>query len=578
MIKELSKSIRNYKKDTIKTSIFVVCEIILDILIPIIMGLLVDHGISTGNTKNILFYGILFILSAIVALFFGFMSGKSASIASNGFVKNLRQDVFEKVNDFSFKNIDKFSTSSLITRLTTDASNVQNAFQMIIRIAVRAPLMFIFSIAAVIYVNPKIASIFIIIIPILVFGLYYITTKAYPLFARTFKTYDKLNNVVEENVRSIRVVKSFNNEEHEINKFENVSNDIYTTFSKAEKIVAFNTPLMQSAIYAAIIIICWIGGKLIISTGEVEMTTGNLTACLTYATMILNSLMMLSMILVMLNIAKSSAERIVEVLREDADIKSKENPIRYVENGNIDFKNVYFKYESDQDKYVLSNINISIKEGEFIGIIGGTGSSKSSLVNLIPRLYDTTKGSVCVGNVDVKDYDLEVLRDNVSIVLQKNVLFSGTILENLRWGKRDTSIEEAREMCKIAQIDDFIMSLPDKYDTLISEGGTNVSGGQKQRICIARALLKNPKVLIMDDSTSAVDTKTDRLIRDGLKDIMPKVTKIVIAQRISSIENADKVIVLDNGKVVAFDKPSKLLKSNKIYKEVYDSQMNGGNE
>ena len=578
MIKELSKSIRDYKKDTIKTSIFVVCEIILDILIPIIMGLLVDHGISTGNTKNILFYGILFILSAIVALFFGFMSGKSASIASNGFVKNLRQDVFEKVNDFSFKNIDKFSTSSLITRLTTDASNVQNAFQMIIRIAVRAPLMFIFSIAAVIYVNPKIASIFIIIIPILVFGLYYITTKAYPLFARTFKTYDKLNNVVEENVRSIRVVKSFNNEEHEINKFENVSNDIYTTFSKAEKIVAFNTPLMQSAIYAAIIIICWIGGKLIISTGEVEMTTGNLTACLTYATMILNSLMMLSMILVMLNIAKSSAERIVEVLREDADIKSKENPKVNVENGNIDFKNVYFKYESDQDKYVLSNINISIKEGEFIGIIGGTGSSKSSLVNLIPRLYDTTKGSVCVGNVDVKDYDLEVLRDNVSIVLQKNVLFSGTILENLRWGKRDASIEEAREMCKIAQIDDFIMSLPDKYDTLISEGGTNVSGGQKQRICIARALLKNPKVLIMDDSTSAVDTKTDRLIRDGLKDIMPKVTKIVIAQRISSIENADKVIVLDNGKVVAFDKPSKLLKSNKIYKEVYDSQMNGGNE
>lgn len=578
MIKELSKSIRNYKKDTIKTSIFVVCEIILDILIPIIMGLLVDHGISTGNTKNILFYGILFILSAIVALFFGFMSGKSASIASNGFVKNLRQDVFEKVNDFSFKNIDKFSTSSLITRLTTDASNVQNAFQMIIRIAVRAPLMFIFSIAAVIYVNPKIASIFIIIIPILVFGLYYITTKAYPLFARTFKTYDKLNNVVEENVRSIRVVKSFNNEEHEIDKFENVSNDIYTTFSKAEKIVAFNTPLMQSAIYAAIIIICWIGGKLIISTGEVEMTTGNLTACLTYATMILNSLMMLSMILVMLNIAKSSAERIQEVLREEVDIKSKENPKVVVENGNIDFKNVYFKYESDQDKYVLSNINISIKEGEFIGIIGGTGSSKSSLVNLIPRLYDTTKGSVCVGNIDVKDYDLEVLRDNVSIVLQKNVLFSGTILENLRWGKRDASIEEAREMCKIAQIDDFIMSLPDKYDTLISEGGTNVSGGQKQRICIARALLKNPKVLIMDDSTSAVDTKTDRLIRDGLKDIMPKVTKIVIAQRISSIENADKVIVLDNGKVVAFDKPSKLLKSNKIYKEVYDSQMNGGME
>ena len=578
MIKELSKSIRDYKKDTIKTSIFVVCEIILDILIPIIMGLLVDHGISTGNTKNILFYGILFILSAIVALFFGFMSGKSASIASNGFVKNLRQDVFEKVNDFSFKNIDKFSTSSLITRLTTDASNVQNAFQMIIRIAVRAPLMFIFSIAAVIYVNPKIASIFIIIIPILVFGLYYITTKAYPLFARTFKTYDKLNNVVEENVRSIRVVKSFNNEEHEIDKFENVSNDIYTTFSKAEKIVAFNTPLMQSAIYAAIIIICWVGGKLIISTGEVEMTTGNLTACLTYATMILNSLMMLSMILVMLNIAKSSAERIQEVLREEVDIKSKENPKVVVENGNIDFKNVYFKYESDQDKYVLSNINISIKEGEFIGIIGGTGSSKSSLVNLIPRLYDTTKGSVCVGNIDVKDYDLEVLRDNVSIVLQKNVLFSGTILENLRWGKRDASIEEAREMCKIAQIDDFIMSLPDKYDTLISEGGTNVSGGQKQRICIARALLKNPKVLIMDDSTSAVDTKTDRLIRDGLKDIMPKVTKIVIAQRISSIENADKVIVLDNGKVVAFYKHSKLLKSNKIYKEVYDSQMNGGME
>lgn len=578
MIKELSKSIRDYKKDAIKTSLFVVCEIILDILIPIVMGMLVDNGISVGNVKNIVFYGILLIIGAALALFFGFMSGKSASIASNGFVKNLRGDLFAKINEFSFKNIDKFSTSSLITRITTDATNVQNAFQMIIRVAVRAPLMFLFSIIAVIYVSPKIASVFIIIIPILVFGLYSISKRAYPMFAKTFKTYDKLNNVVEENIRSIRVVKSFNNEDYEINKFGNVSNDIYNTFSKAEKIVSLNSPLMQTSIYTACIIICWVGGKSIISSNGVDMTTGQLTACITYATMILSSLMMLSMILVMLNIAKSSSERIVEVLNEEVDIKSKEDPVKEVKSGNIEFKNVYFKYELDQDKYVLSNINLKIKEGEFIGIIGGTGSSKSTLVNLLPRLYDVSRGSVLIDNIDVRDYDLKVLRDSVSIVLQKNVLFSGTILDNLRWGSENASLEEVRKMCKLAQIDDFIMGLEDKYDTLITEGGTNVSGGQKQRICIARALLKNPRILIMDDSTSAVDTKTDRLIRDGLKNIMPNVTKLVIAQRISSIENADKVIVLDKGKVVDFDTPSNLLKNNKIYKEVYDSQMNGGNK
>lgn len=578
MIRTISKSIREYKKESIKTSLFVVCEILLDILIPIIMGKLVDIGITTGNTKSIIMYGILLISFSIVALFFGFMSGRSASIASNGFIKNVRSDLYKKINEFSFKNIDKFSTSSLITRMTTDATNVQNAYQMIIRIAVRAPLMFIFSICAVIYVSPKIASIFIIIIPILVFGLYCITTKAYPLFGKTFKTYDKLNNVVEENVRGVRVVKSFNNEEYEIDKFDRVSNDIYNTFSKAEKIITFNGPLMQISIYIAMVIICWIGGKTIISTNEVGMTTGDLTACLTYATMILSSLMMLSMILVMLNIAKSSLERIVEVLNEEVDIKNNDNPVSVVEHGNIEFKNVYFKYENDQDKYVLSNINLSIKEGEFIGIIGSTGSSKSTLVNLIPRLYDTTRGKVLINGIDVKDYDLESLRDSVSIVLQKNVLFSGTILDNLRWGNQDATLEMARDMCKIAQIDDFIMSLPDKYDTVITEGGTNVSGGQKQRICIARALLKNPKILIMDDSTSAVDTKTDKLIRDGLKDIMPSVTKIVIAQRISSIENADKVIVLEDGKINAYDKPSKLLKNNKIYKEVYESQVNGGNK
>lgn len=575
MIKKLSNSVREYKKEAIKTSFFVIIEIILDVLIPIVMGLLVDKGINYGNMNNIVLYGFILVICAVIALYFGYLSGKSASIASSGFAKNLRNDIFKKVSDFSFSNIDKFSTSGLITRITTDTTNVQNAFQMIIRVAVRAPLMFIFSIIAIIKINASISSIFIVIIPILVFGLYLIISKSYPLFSKTFKTYDKLNNTIEENIEGIRVVKSFNNEEYEITKFKNVSNEIYLNFSKAERILTFNSPLMQSAIYIAFILICWIGGRLIISTNEVQMTTGDLNACLTYAAMILNSLMMVSMILVMLSMAKSSAERIVEVLNEEPDIKNCSNPLMALENGNIEFKNVSFKYSDSGEKDILHNINLKINSGEFIGIIGGTGSSKSSLVNLIPRLYDVSKGELLVAGNNVKNYDLEVLRDSVSIVLQKNVLFSGTILDNLKWGDENASMDEIKNACKMANILDFIESLPEKFDTNISQGGTNVSGGQKQRLCIARALLKKPKILIMDDSTSAVDTKTDHLIRENLKNNMPDVTKIVIAQRIASVENADKIIVLDNGKVDAFDTPKKLLKTNKIYQEVYNSQMKG---
>ena len=575
MIKKLSNSVREYKKEAIKTSFFVIIEIILDVLIPIVMGLLVDKGINYGNMNNIVLYGFILVICAVIALYFGYLSGKSASIASSGFAKNLRNDIFKKVSDFSFSNIDKFSTSSLITRITTDTTNVQNAFQMIIRVAVRAPLMFIFSIIAIIKINASISSIFIVIIPILVFGLYLIISKSYPLFSKTFKTYDKLNNTIEENIEGIRVVKSFNNEEYEITKFKNVSNEIYLNFSKAERILTFNSPLMQSAIYIAFILICWIGGRLIISTNEVQMTTGDLNACLTYAAMILNSLMMVSMILVMLSMAKSSAERIVEVLNEEPDIKNCSNPLMALENGNIEFKNVSFKYSDSGEKDILHNVNLKINSGEFIGIIGGTGSSKSSLVNLIPRLYDVSKGELLVAGNNVKNYDLEVLRDSVSIVLQKNVLFSGTILDNLKWGDENASMDDIKNACKMANILDFIESLPEKFDTNISQGGTNVSGGQKQRLCIARALLKKPKILIMDDSTSAVDTKTDHLIRENLKNNMPDVTKIVIAQRIASVENADKIIVLDNGKVDAFDTPKKLLKTNKIYQEVYNSQMKG---
>ena len=575
MIKKLSNSVREYKKEAIKTSFFVIIEIILDVLIPIVMGLLVDKGINYGNMNNIVLYGFILVICAVIALYFGYLSGKSASIASSGFAKNLRNDIFKKVSDFSFSNIDKFSTSGLITRITTDTTNVQNAFQMIIRVAVRAPLMFIFSIIAIIKINASISSIFIVIIPILVFGLYLIISKSYPLFSKTFKTYDKLNNTIEENIEGIRVVKSFNNEEYEITKFKNVSNEIYLNFSKAERILTFNSPLMQSAIYIAFILICWIGGRLIISTNEVQMTTGDLNACLTYAAMILNSLMMVSMILVMLSMAKSSAERIVEVLNEEPDIKNCSNPLMALENGNIEFKNVSFKYSDSGEKDILHNINLKINSGEFIGIIGGTGSSKSSLVNLIPRLYDVSKGELLVAGNNVKNYDLEVLRDSVSIVLQKNVLFSGTILDNLKWGDENASMDDIKNACKMANILDFIESLPEKFDTNISQGGTNVSGGQKQRLCIARALLKKPKILIMDDSTSAVDTKTDHLIRENLKNNMPDVTKIVIAQRIASVENADKIIVLDNGKVDAFDTPKKLLKTNKIYQEVYNSQMKG---
>ena len=502
-------------------------------------------------------------------------SGIFASKASSGFAKNLRKNLYYKVQDFSFSNIDKFSTSSLVTRLTTDVTNTQRAFQMIIRIAVRTPLMLITSLFFAISISAKLSLIFLVIIPILGVGLYWITTTVHPIMKRVFHTYDDLNNVVEENVSGIRVVKSFVIEDKETQKFEKVSNSIYKDFSKGEKILALNNPLMQFSIYICILAISWFGAKIIVNTGMTELTTGELMTMLTYSIQILSSLMMLSMVLVMITISKSSAERIVEVLDEESDITNPDTPIKEVKDGSIKFDKVSFSYVKDKQKECVKDINLDIKSGETVGIIGGTGSGKTSLVNLIPRLYDVTEGELLVGGEDVRKYDLEDLRNQVACVLQKNVLFSGTIAENIRWGDENASDEDVKRVCKLAQADEFIMQFPDGYNTYIEEGGTNVSGGQKQRLCIARALLKHPKILILDDSTSAVDTKTDSLIQTAFKTEIPDTTKIIIAQRISSIENCDKIVVMDNGRIDGIGTHEELLKSNEIYKEVYESQMKG---
>ena len=575
MIKKLLKSVREYKTSSILTPIFVSLEVILEVIIPLLMAKLIDDGIYQGEMNLVYKIGITLIICAILSLIFGMLSGMFAAKASSGFAKNLRQDLYYRVQSFSFANIDKFSTSSLITRLTTDITNVQMAYQMIIRIAVRAPLMLIISLFFALSINKSLSLIFLIIIPILGFGLFFISKKVHPIMERVFKRYDALNNVVEENVGAIRVVKSFVLEKEEISKFRHVSNEIYQGFSKAEKILAFNGPLMQFAIYTCILLISWFGAKIIVTTNMTALTTGELMTMFTYSIQILSSLMMLSMIFVMITISRASVERIVEVLDEVPTIKDKKDPIYEVKDGSIDFNNVSFSYVGKKEKECLKNIDIHIKSGETIGIIGGTGSGKSSLVNLIPRLYDVTEGDLKVGGINVKDYDLESLRKEVACVLQKNVLFSGTITENIRWGDENASQKEVERVCKLAQADEFIQKFPKKYDTYIEEGGTNVSGGQKQRLCIARALLRKPKILILDDSTSAVDTKTDSLIQKAFKEEIPDTTKIIIAQRISSVENCDRIIVIYHGEVNGIGTHEELLKTNEIYKEIYDSQTKG---
>ena len=577
MIKKLMKSIREYKKDSILTPICVAVEVVLETIIPLLMANLIDDGVYGGEMNLVYKIGLELILCAVLSLIFGVLSGNFAAKASSGFAKNLRKDLYYKVQDFSFINIDKFSTSSLVTRLTTDVTNVQNAFQMIIRIAVRTPLMLIISLFFAISISPKLSLVFLIIIPILAIGLFFILTRVHPIMKRVFRTYDDLNNVVEENVSAIRVVKSFVIEEKEKKKFGKVSKSIFDDFSKAEKILAFNSPLMQFAIYSCILAISWFGAKIIIQSGMTELTTGELMTMFTYSIQILSSLMMLSMVMVMIAISKSSAERIVEVLDTQSDIHDPKKPIMEVKDGSIEFRNVSFSYVKDKKKECLKNINLKIKSGETIGIIGGTGSGKSSLVNLIPRLYDVTEGELFVGGKNVKKYHLESLRNQVSCVLQKNVLFSGTITENIKWGDENATEEDVIRVCKLAQADEFVSQFPDGYNTYIEEGGTNVSGGQKQRLCIARALLKHPKILILDDSTSAVDTKTDSLIRKAFREEIPDTTKIIIAQRISSVEDCDKIIVMDKGRIDGIGTHEELLKKNKIYKEVYDSQTKGGN-
>ena len=574
MIKKLSKFIGQYKKDSILTPIFVIFEVIMEVIIPYLMAKIIDVGVQNGDLNYIFKIGAILVVSAFLSLTFGMLSGRFAAKASSGFAKNLRKGMFYNIQNYSFTNIDKFSTSSLVTRLTTDVTNVQMAFQMIIRILVRAPIMLIFALAMAFSINSRLALIFVCTMPILAVALFFIATKAHPYFEKVFRKYDVLNRVVGENLNAIRVVKAYNREEHEEKKFEEVNSKVYDLFKKAEKIVAFNGPAMQLTIYTCILLLSWIGAKMIVGG---SMQAGELSSIITYAWQILSSLMMLSFVFVMIIIAQSSAERIIEVLDEESTIKNKENPVMEVKDGSIKFENVSFQYDDAkaEDELPLEDINIDIKSGETIGIIGATGSSKSTIVNLIPRLYDVTKGSIKVGGIDVRDYDIETLRNEVAVVLQKNVLFSGTIKENLKWGNKEASDEELVRVCKLAQADGFIQEFPDKYDTVLDQGGTNVSGGQKQRLCIARALLKKPKILILDDSTSAVDTKTDALIRKAFREEIPNTTKIIIAQRITSVEDADRIIVLDDGKINGIGTSEELLKTNEIYKEVYESQKKG---
>ena len=578
MIKRLAKCIREYKRDTILTPTLVIGEVIMEAVIPLLMAQLIDNGIEADNMNFVLKMGLALIFSAILSFAFGVAAGKTCATASSGFAKNLRHDMYHNVQNFSFSNIDKFSTASIVTRLTTDVNNVQQSFMMIIRMAVRSPMMFVFSFSAVLTISPKMSLIFLVVAPFLIAGLCLIISKAHPVFKKVFKTYDKLNSVVEENLHGIRVVKSFIREDYETNKFKGISEIIYRNFVKAEKLIAFNSPLMQTCIYICMILVSWFGAKMIVNSGGTELTTGELSSLFMYVTQMLSSLMFLSMIFVMMTMSKASAERIVEILDEKSDIANKDGAVLTVRDGSIEFRNVNFSYSKNADKNCLDNICVEIKSGETVGIIGGTGSSKSTFVQLIPRLYDVTDGSVRVGGVDVRDYDLETLRNEVAMVLQKNVLFSGTIKDNIRWGKEDATDEEIARVCALACADEFIEKFPDKYDTWIEQGGANVSGGQKQRLCIARALMKKPKIIILDDSTSAVDTKTDALIRKAFREEIPDTTKIIIAQRISSVQDADKIIVLDDGKIADIGNHQELMENSAIYREVYESQVKGGED
>lgn len=581
MVRKLLRSVREYKTSSLLAPLFVTCEVILEVIIPMLMANLIDFGIEAGNMQYILKMGLALIICCIVSLTFGALSGKYAAVASAGFAKNLREDMYDKVQEYSFSNIDKFSTASIVTRLTTDITNIQNAYMMSIRVAVRCPIMLFFALFMAFQINSHLAPIFVIAIPILAVGLVIIISNAKRIFERVFRTYDKLNNVVQENLHGIRVVKSFVREDHETEKFCSVSKEIYQDFSKAEKILAFNAPLMQFCAYGCMLLISWLGAKLIVASGNnpaMGMTTGDLTSMFSYTMQILMSLMMFSMVFVMITISYASMERAEEILDEKSDLHNPENPVYEVKDGSIEFDHVNFAYGKNADKLCLDNVNLKIPSGSTVGIIGGTGSSKSTLVQLIPRLYDATEGAVKVGGRDVREYDIESLREEVAMVLQKNVLFSGTIKDNLRWGKEDATDEEMRHVCQLAQADEFIQTFPDGYDTYIEQGGTNVSGGQKQRLCIARALLKKPKILILDDSTSAVDTKTDALIRMAFREEIPNTTKIIIAQRISSVEDADLILVLDDGKINGMGTHEELLANNEIYREVYESQQKGGLE
>lgn len=572
MIKTLLGQVKEYKKVSLIVPVLVTLEVVLDIIIPLIMALLIDQGIEKGDMNKILYYGGILVALAIVALIFGALSGRYAAIASSGLAKNLRKTLFGHIQELSFANIDKFSNSSLITRMTTDVTNVQNAYQMIIRILIRSPLMFIFSLMMAFRINSTLAMTFLYIIPILAIGLFLMIRFAFPVFDRVFKMYDRLNKVVQENLQGIRVVKSFVREDHEKEKFEDVSEDMFKNFSLAQRIVATNGPLMQFSMNAAMLLISWVGAKLVVTS---QMSTGELVSMFTYVGQILISLNMLSMVFVMMMISRTSARRITEVLNEESTLTNPENPVMEIPDGSVSFENVNFSYVGRDEKNVLRDINFRIEPGEVVGIIGGTGSAKSTLVQLIPRLYDVTCGAVKVGGRDVREYDIEALRDAVAMVLQQNVLFSGTINENLRWGNSEASDEEVERVAKIAQADSFIQELPDKYETVLTQGGTNVSGGQKQRLTIARALLKKPKILIMDDSTSAVDTKTDYFIRSGLKEEIPGTTTFIIAQRISSIQDADKIIVLEKGQINGIGTHEELMQTNEIYQEVQASQQKG---
>ena len=575
MIKTLAKEIKEYKKDSILSPIYIAAEVVLELLLPFIMASMIDDGVEVGNMKHIVITGLIMLVVAMLSLFCGAMCAKHAAIASTGFAKNVRKSMFDNIQNFSFANIDKFSTAGLITRMTTDVTNVQQAYQMIIRMCVRAPLMLIVAMAMVVIINAKLALIYLVALVILGIALFFIIANARKAFMEMFKKYDALNSSTQENISAIRVVKAYVREDHEIGKFKKACLNLYLSSVKAEKLVILNSPIMMFVMYGSILLLSWLGAKMIVVG---DLTTGNLSSMFTYSTNILMSLMMISVVIVMLTMSQASAERIVEVLKEKPTILNPENPVMTVKDGSIRFENVQFSYSTEEPKYVLHDINLEIQSGETIGILGGTGSSKSSLVQLIPRLYDVTRGCVKVGGVDVKEYDLEVLRNEVSMVLQKNVLFSGSIKENLRWGNKEATDEEMIHACKLAQAHEFIESFPDKYDTHIEQGGTNVSGGQRQRLCIARALLKKPKILILDDSTSAVDTKTDAYIRKAFREEIPGTTKIIIAQRISSVQDADRIVVLNEGRIESVGTHEELLNISPIYQDVYNTQVKGGDD